>query len=565
MSCLYSSSDWLLSHCHSDDGIIHKGNREKDIPWFNDDFGQDFVFEDVVEALTLYKSMYGNFSGLIENDEFIVPAPGGGRDSIFPDDDEDSFDVDASARAAAAIASYEQQGKSQESDDLIAAEIRRLQQESESPTMATETDVVVETKVSSKTWPEHLAGMGLGNIVRRIRDGSLEVKHLSERKAQLDSIDFDWGDPKYFIDIPFEKAMCAMYAYYLVRGDMFVYDDFVMPDEDPWPKALAGYEIGKAVRRIRELQNSFEAYHLEKVALLRAIDFVWFPTVALPLDPDEPEMSSEMLMLNALGHPDYAKMIDIPMGLPDKIIADGPFFESDDPKFWWKKWHNWDYVKDYWYAQGRRDNAFVLRENGYPTLAEEHEAKYGPGMFQQIEELMEELSEGVEGKAKEEKDQYIEKLNYFREEMTGCRDIHPKKRKILLEELDTAMLALMTDGKLETVTEQTLEQLHEMEQEQEEYDAVVEEEIEADPADYGAAVDDIGDYEEDVDEEDLEEEDFDDLDIEDELEFGYDEDDEDDDEDDADDDDVDDDNDEDEEDDLEDDEDEDELTDEAFA
>ena len=120
-------------------------------------------------------------------------------------------------------------------------------------------------------------------------------------------------------------------------------------------------------------------------------------------------------------------MIDIPMGLPDKIIADGPFFETDDPKLWWKKWHNWDYVKDYWYAQGRRDNASALRASGYPTLAEEHEAKYGPGMFQQIEELMEELSEGIEDKTKEEKDAYIERLNYFREEMTGCSRDAPQE------------------------------------------------------------------------------------------------------------------------------------------
>jgi hypothetical protein len=511
-----------------DEGVMRKGKRQKDIPWFNDDFGQEFVFEDVVEALTVYKAMYGDFTGLVENDEFVVPAPGGG--SVFPDDDdEDSFNVDASTRAAAAIASFEKKRSKQGSQDPIAAEIRRLQQESESPTMETETDVVVQTKISSVEWPEHLAGMGLGNIVRRIRDGSLEVKHLPERKAQLDDIGFDWGDPKYFIDVPFEKAMCGMFAYYLVRGDMFVYEDFVMPDEDPWPRALAGYEIGKAVRRIRELQNSFEAYHTEKLALLRAIDFVWFPTVALPLDPDEEEMSSEMLKLSAIGHPDYAKMIDIPMGLPDKIIADGPFFETDDPKLWWKKWHNWDYVKDYWYAQGRRDNAFALRASGYPTLAEEHEAKYGPGMFQQIEEVMNELSEGIEDKTKEEKDAYIERLNHFREEMTGCRDIHPKKRKILLEELDTAMLALMTDGKLETVTEETLEQFQEIHKEQDEFDAVVEEPIQIDPADYGAAVDDIDDFEGEVEEEDLEvdEEDLDDefvFDIEDEL--GLDDDDE---------------------------------------
>jgi hypothetical protein len=44
-----------------------------------------------------------------------------------------------------------------------------------------------------------------------------------------------------------------MYVYYLIRGDMFVYEDFLlMPDEDPCPEVLAGYELGKAVRRLRE-------------------------------------------------------------------------------------------------------------------------------------------------------------------------------------------------------------------------------------------------------------------------------------------------------------------------
>lgn len=490
-----------LSHSlfvNSEDGRKRKGKREKDIPWYNDDFGQDFVFEDVVEALTVYISIYGNFSGLTD-EKFIVPSPSG--DSFFgiDDDEMESFDIDASSRAAAAIASFEKEGKREESEDLIAAEIRRLQREIESP-LATATEVSVQKKAPAEEWPEYLAGMPLGNIVQRIRDGSLEVKHLPERKAQLDAIDFDWGDPKYFIDIPFEKAMCAMYAYYLIRGDMFVYEDFVMPDEDPWPKALAGYEVGKAVRRIRELQYHFEAYHPEKVALLRAIDFLWFPTVALPLDPNEPEMTPEMLLVSANGHPDYSKMIDIPMGLPDKLIADGPFFETEDPKLWWRQYHNWDYVKDYWYAQGRRDNAFVLRAMGYPTLADEHEAKYGPGMFQQIDELMRELGEGIDDKSKEEKDAYIERLNYFREEMVGCRDVRGKKRKKLLEDLDTAILALMTEGKIESVTKG----LKYTVEDDEDYDDVEEEEL---AAEYEI---DEGEYDEDDEDEDEEELEIDD-------------------------------------------------------
>ncbi len=118
-----------------------------------------------------------------------------------------------------------------------------------------------------------------------IGEGRLEGEKIRERRMQLDAINFGWGDPMELMDVPFEKAMCAMYAYYLVRGDMFVYADFVMPDEDPWPQALAGYELGKAVERIRELQNFLEAYHSDKLSFLRMIDLICLQTTALPLDP----------------------------------------------------------------------------------------------------------------------------------------------------------------------------------------------------------------------------------------------------------------------------------------
>merc|ERR1711957_1074358 len=111
------------------------------------------------------------------------------------------------------------------------------------------------------------------------------------------------------------------------------------------------------------------------------LDFVWFPTLALPLDPNEAEMTPEFLKLGGMGHPDYSKMVDIPMGLPDKIMEEGPFYETnDDPKLWWRKRHNWDLVADHWYQVGRRDNVFALREMGYPQMADEHEAKYGIGL-----------------------------------------------------------------------------------------------------------------------------------------------------------------------------------------
>jgi len=352
-----------------------KRKRESNIPWFNDDFGGYFVFEDVVEALTFYKKNYGDFSNLTSG-EFVIPVKDE-EEFSFDEDFMDDMPIDPRFANIDDISLTE---------DEIEAEISRL----ESGLLAGE-DTLGNDSLTEIEWPEHLEGMRLGDIVKRIKDGSLEVKHLPERKAQLDAIDFDWGDEKHFLDVPFEKAMCAMYAFYQVRGDMFVPADYVMPNEDPWPRALAGYELGKAVQRIRELQNFFEAFHVEKVSLLRMVDFVWFPTLALPIDPDEPETSAEMLLLGALGHPDYHQLDEIPMGLPEKIMGDGPFHVSDDPRQWWRKWHNWEYVADIWHEMGTRDRAVALRKSGYPRMAKEHEEKYGPGLFQEIEEYLDSI------------------------------------------------------------------------------------------------------------------------------------------------------------------------------
>ena len=425
---------------------MRKGKQEKEIAWFNDDFGGFFVFDDVVEALTVYKKFYGNFANLT-GEEFVIPVQG--EFSPFDEDDEDEdldMDNSASARAATAIARFEEFDDLSMSEETMELEISKLENAMSSDM---EAEGAIATAVSPQVqvdWPEHLGGMRLGNIVTRIRDGSLEVKHLPERKVQLDAIDFDWGDPKYFIDVPFEKAMCAMYAYFLVRGDMFVPPDFKMPDEDPWPKALAGYEIGQAVKRLRELQNFLEAYHSEKVGLLRMIDFVWFPTLALPLDPTQGEMTPELLKLSALGHPDYAKWSwDIPMGLHDKIIADGPYFETDDPKLWWRKWHDWDHVKDLYYSKGRRDQAYILRGMGYPTMADEHEAKYGPGLFTQIEETLVFLSSKKKF-TEEEKEEAVEKLKYYREEMSGCMDLDTEEVDNLIDTFDEYLFEFLGVG-----------------------------------------------------------------------------------------------------------------------
>lgn len=360
-----------------------KGSINKVIPWFNDDFGDDFVFEDVVEALNFYKDSYDSFDSL--DIDFIVPEPSFG----------DEFNLEASAEAAAAIANAESMGE--DSDALIAAEIERMELEMKGETDSEEDEEDSETV----KWPEHLVGMKLGSIAERIRDGSLEVKHLPDRKAMLDKIDFDWGDGRKFLDVPFEKTMCAMFGYYLVRGDLFVYEDFVMPGDKPWPSILAGFELGQAVKRIRELQNFFEAYHPEKVQLLRRVEFVWFPELALPLNPEEGPESWEDTFVEGMGHPFY-QMNEPSVGSIERLIAAGPNGEESKTS----SYYDYNEVSEFW---ERGDITDVGKEserpgwrpaewlwfNGFDQLSAEHEERYGTSAGLDMMRLIEQFNEGA--------------------------------------------------------------------------------------------------------------------------------------------------------------------------
>jgi hypothetical protein len=363
------------------------------------------VFEDVVEALAVYKDMYGTFDGL-DDEDFAVPDP---SEALFGGSTTASFDVESSVAAAAAIAAAER-GEGGDSDALIAAEIKRLEaslsEDGEEGDDDEEEDGESDFTSSSRNpdvkWPEHLAGMRLGNIVRRIRDGSLEVKHIRERRRKLDSIGFDWGDTRRFLDVPFEKAMCAMLAYFQVRGDMMVEEDFIIPGEIPWPEALAGYELGKTVTRIRQLQNFFEAYHTDKVALLKMVDFYWFPDLAIPLDPFSWGETTEDEFLAATGSPFYWIGEDeeneeenafMPSML-ENIMADGPT-DNPDPNF---RWYNYEHVREYWEGGplgteiikdidsrcGVHLPAELLFQAGLPKLAREQEARFASGKLGEI-------------------------------------------------------------------------------------------------------------------------------------------------------------------------------------
>jgi len=371
---------------------VVKGKIDKRFPWFNDDFGDDFVFEDVVDALKTYHIIHKSWEGL-DTDDFIVPPPPHLDPNHNPDDlddlspslldDIDNIDIDI------------------DEDDYFS----NLSTTSTKAASAKAKEL--QTLSLTHPWPESLTGLRLGHITRRIRDGSLEVGHLPSRKAQLDAIKFSWGDPRQFLPIPFEKAMCALFGYYLIRGDLFVTEDFVMPGDEPWPKALEGYELGKVVVEIRRLQNFFEAYHTEKVRLLRRVEFVWFPELAAPLNPEDGEATWEDTVVEGAGHP-FFQLNEPSVEMIEELQDEGPWGMKDGEGADAgrnKNWYSYAAVEEYWKggditSTGKKratpdwKPAQWLKLNGFDQLSREHEERYGADNSLELLRTMEQFVEG---------------------------------------------------------------------------------------------------------------------------------------------------------------------------
>jgi hypothetical protein len=123
------------------------------------------------------------------------------------------------------------------------------------------------------------------------------------------------------------------------------------------------------------------------------------------------------------------------------------------------------------------------------------------------------LEKGVEGKDVDELFALRQKLQFFRDELTDCTDIHPQDRKALLEDLDNHIFSLTTGNEVESTGEEKDFDDVMAEYEYEEYEVEEEEEAEEgepDDKDYeeveGEEEDDEEDYEYDEEEFDLDDE-----------------------------------------------------------
>jgi hypothetical protein len=86
---------------------------------------------------------------------------------------------------------------------------------------------------------------------------------------------------------------------------------------------------------------------------------------------------------------------------------------------------------------------------GYHKMAAEHEAKYGPGLFQQIEETLSTIEGGLVGATVDEKTQLARKLQFYRDEMEECSDVHPNERDAFLGNFTAYLDEILKDPEVQ--------------------------------------------------------------------------------------------------------------------
>ena len=327
-----------LSADFNDEDVISREQiaRQRELGWDFDEFDGDFHWHDVIQGLQEFHRRYGHFH---VPEKFVVGQEMTEEDyededdrrekrmtfSENDDDDDDDDlgeDTDLDAALAALLAApdandeptiedllaleaSDDDDNKEKTADLFDDELRRMlggededheatssssdEEEEEEEDTGRRKKIRLGEPLIADPWPERLEGLKLGFIVASIRCGDIEAWDKPSRKADLDKINFDWGDREIYLDgIQWHHYLACLFSYSKIKGSLWVQWDFVIPDEDPWPMPIRNEPLGLKTNRLRAQEAKLRKFFKYRAQLLDAMGFVWLPPIfeAPPYTPD---------------------------------------------------------------------------------------------------------------------------------------------------------------------------------------------------------------------------------------------------------------------------------------
>ncbi|KAG6953810.1 hypothetical protein JG688_00012641 [Phytophthora aleatoria] len=118
-------------------------------------------------------------------------------------------------------------------------------------------------------WPKVLEGYMLGRHVYMVRSGKYATQARDSRE-ELDELGFSF---RLVDKVWSESIFPALEVFSAQYGHCDVWQDFVVPSEEPWPKDSWGLKLGDTVKNIRRgaYDSQVQAARME----LNALGFVW--------------------------------------------------------------------------------------------------------------------------------------------------------------------------------------------------------------------------------------------------------------------------------------------------
>ena len=269
----------LLQHEASPEGVAYM----KDVGYRILEFGKH-NFERFVEALRIFKDFYGHVDVPIDYviDRTLVPEMS--RAAIAQRQKEKQ------QREADAYAGYDKHLDQKTLDLLNSALEDPVKTRSASSDASAKQ---VDFPLNHPVYPVHLFGLQLGEGVWSVRHGDYDGFEDPARRKILDELGFDWGNIGVHQRFRFVPMLWGL-KLLKKQEEMCMPDtDFVVPDDDPiWPRWMVGMPLGQWAATLRVQQQMVKEYYPQRVAVLNALEFLWF----IPPGPTFPEKFYEPLV-----------------------------------------------------------------------------------------------------------------------------------------------------------------------------------------------------------------------------------------------------------------------------
>lgn len=175
-----------------------------------------------------------------------------------------------------------------------------------SPSLSAETAAILKTFIEQNTYvnisdtkklqsmtinitglpvyPERLHGLRLGHAIASIRIGDVEAIEDPQRRMQLDSIGFNWGDTSQYFRFPFVPFIMALRIFKHLNFHTVMPYEYVVPSSPQWPYWMEGIPLGlwSCIARIQ--QQMIATRYPTRKQMLDDLGFLWW----IPPDPDVP-------------------------------------------------------------------------------------------------------------------------------------------------------------------------------------------------------------------------------------------------------------------------------------